>query len=328
MFGNFQNMIRTASLGSVMLLTGQVHLPTASGQSALPVIGINVEIEAELYLEQLAPHIDFLQIELAAAVSSLFLGYDAFSYVEWRAQDSVSTAQEAHRLNLYVEEKSSPLGSEIRLRFVTEILGAFENDLSDESIEAFNPTIFGSIDPKHAQDQARLALEVADWMESHFDQTFQEELTDHFLRFVPLTAIDPSIAKMQIDTALNIISTAIDYREKDPDSGSKLKAIFNSTYIQDSTSSLAGETLPGYMYLRPLGNENTQLRVRVACIEDSERCFSYPGTDILSEAEIPAKWNNVRSILNDSNLINMQLFMEAYVKNYYPTTTGGIVHNP
>lgn len=304
----------------------------SSGQSS-PTIAVHFEIESELYRSQLTEFIPSLEQDFAQRIAELLKTRPALSYVNWIAANPDSTSDDAsnqHHLHLILEEKSSPLGAEIHVRFVSHIAGAPQNDLSNQSLEAFYPTIFRPVDLKFAQDQNRLFREIISWFdETHFDQAFEDELARHFLRYVPLAFIDPSNADMQIDPVLIVISTPIHYNDLYPDSESKLKAIFRSEYQQDPNSNLAGQILPGHMYLRPIVEANPNLRVSFACHSDADSlCFSYPGTSLFSESEVSQKFSSIQTILDRNNLVDMHLYMEKYVKNYYPVTAGGIVTTP
>ncbi len=316
----------------VILIAGLLNPPLLFGQGS-STIAVHFEIESELYNSQLGDLIPGLEQDLSSETARLLKSRPALSYINWIATDSPSDAHDAndqHHLHLILEEKPSPLGAEIHIRFVTHIAGAPPNDLSNQSLEAFYPTIFRPIDSKFTQDQRRLFREITTWLDqTHFDQAFEDELARHFLRYVPLAFIDPSNADMQIDPVLIIISTPINYNDLYPDSESKLKAIFRSEYSQDSTSSLAGQVLPGHMYLRPIVEANPHLRVSFTCHNDADSlCFSYPGTSLFSESEVPQKFSSIQTILDRDNLVDMQLYMEKYVKNYYPVTAGGIVTTP
>ncbi len=315
-----------------ILIAGLVNPSLLSGQSS-PTIAVHFEIESELYQSQLSEFISSLEQDLTEETAGLLKSRPALSYVNWIAADPASASSDAddqHHLHLILEERPSPLGAEIHIRFVTHIAGAPQNDLSNQSLEAFYPTIFRPIDAKFAQDQGRLFREIISWLnDTHFDQAFENELASHFLRYVPLASIDPSNADMQIDPVLIIISTPINYSDLYPDSESKLKAIFRSEYRQDPNSNLAGQILPGHMYLRPIVEANAHLRVSFTCHNDADSlCFSYPGTSLLSESEVPQKFSSIQTILDRDNLVDMHLYMEKYVKNYYPVTAGGIVTTP
>jgi len=328
----FNTSFRTLLLCLVVLITGSSGPPLASGQSSR-TITVHFEVESELYRSQLAEYIETLEQDLSTSVAELLNDKPALGYRKWvpaNAETIEDDTSEQHHLHLILEEKSSPLGAEMHIRFVTHIAGAPRNDLSNQSIEAFYPTVFRAIDSKFAQDYVRLEQEITTWLrETHFDQTFEDELTRHFLRYVPLISIDPLSADMKIDPALIIIATPISYSDLYPDEQSKLKAIFHSAYAQDPASNLTGEILPGHMYLRPIVDAGTRLRVSFTCHNAADSlCFSYPGTSILSEAEITQNFTRIQSILDRDNLVDMRLYMEKYVKNYYPVTTGGIVNTP
>lgn len=284
----------------ILLLPGM-----AQGQNDPPSVSIDVKVKSDLYLEELSSSIGGIEQALQQAAIDQLNSFNALRFVIW----SKVSADPGHALHLEVEEVASGLGTEIRLRIISQVEGQ-RNDLADESLDYFNPTIFDGFDQKYAQDPERLSRELAGWLKGHFNDAFADALKSYFLNYIPLTS------SVHLDADVPQLIVPIRFAALKPQKESRFRVDFVSSKI--------GDPRDGTMSLSMTGK-----RLIPSSTEEGLDCelssFKYPSLTTMSVESARSQWEEIKAIMDADHLVKVMLFMEDYKPSFFENTSDGLV---
>ena len=277
----------------------------AYAQEGLPTVGISVTIEAPLYKNELGESLRPVEERLSNFVHISFTEKAALRFLQWQ----VSEDGEAYTLRLVIEEESSSLGPEIRVRFLGSINGV-ETDLASLDLDHFNLLVFDVFSQKYAQDPDRLAIEVQRRLDVLMNDSFYDALNVTFLDEVPLTSM------IEVDEDGRRLIIPLSYAALSPDKESRLRVEFTSTQI--------GGPRDGSMSLSLAGKGRLP-----HFVEDGLDCeiasFKYPAITFSSAEAVLNQWNLIVDVLDKDNLTHAALFMDNYIPAFFVNTSDGLV---
>lgn len=274
---------------------------SARAQGDLPVVGIEVDIQADLYRNELSSFIDQIETDLQQAVVDHLRSYDALGFVRWAMFDA-----QPHALRIVVEGVSGGLGTEIHMRFFRQVNGA-SNDLTDQNLEYFNPTVFDGFDQKYAQDPNRLTSELKNWLRAHMNEPFVDALKVYFLNDIALAS------SVHLDEIGRRLIVPLRFSALNPRKESKFRVDFVSNQIGDPRDGTINLNLTGKGRIPNFSDDGLDCEISV---------FKYPTVTAVSAESASSHWEEIKSILDDDHLIELMLFMEDYIPSFFPNTSG------
>ncbi len=306
-----------------ILLALPVHAQVDS-QRDFPEVYVDVTISAALYQDQLPASIPTLEADLAEVFVRHIDELGGLDFIVWKPGPAPSETGH-HRLVIDIEGISRTLGDEIRAHFFAFVAGTELIDLGKADFDGrihCNPIVFDAIDEKFAQDPARLTVEIDRWMEGHLTDTFGAVLTRKFLGHIPLALITSPNPLFDFDAGTNLLPIPIRYSAYFPEDTTQFRASF--------TSSFAGVATQGRMLLRPTGTLSApgfadDILVAISCSGDGQRCFEYPNLELDPDDAVADQWTTIRSVLSNTHLKEMQLFMVKYSRRPFMHTAGGLI---
>ena len=312
-----------AALLPGMLLVLPVNAQVDS-QRDFPEVYVDVTISAALYQDQLPASIATLEADLADAFVRHIDELGGLDFIVWKPGPA-PTETGHHRLVIDIEGIQRTLGDEIRARMYAFVAGTQLVDLGKADFDGrihCNPIVFDAIDEKYAQDPARLTVEIDRWMEGHLTDTFGAVLTRKFLGHIPLALITSPSPLFEFDAGTNVLPIPIRYSAYFPEDTTQFRASF--------TSSFAGVATQGRMLLRPTGALSEpgfadDILVAISCSGAGQRCFEYPNLELDPDDAVADQWTTIRSVLSNTHLKEMQLFMVKYSRRPFMHTAGGLI---
>lgn len=277
----------------------------AYGQNDPPSVAIDVIVKADLYLEELGASISDIEQALEQAAIEQLSSFNTLRFVTW----SRANADMAHALHLEIEEVASGLGSEIRLRIISQIDGQ-RNDLTDESLEHFNPTIFDGFDQKYAQDPTRLSRELINWLKRHINDAFVDALKPNFLNHIPLAS------RVHLDADVPQLIVPLRFAALNPQKESKFRVDFVSTKLGDPRDGTINLSMTGKRRIPQSTEDGLDCEIAV---------FKYPTLTTMSVESARSRWDEIKEIMDEGHLVNVKLFMEEYIPSFFENTSDGLV---
>jgi hypothetical protein len=271
-------------------------------QSELPIVVVEVDIETSLYRDELGAFIDEIESTLQESAVERLESFDVLRFVHW----ATPGAQTDHALRIVIESVSGGLGEEIRMRFFRRVDG-LENDLADQNLEYFNPTVFGGFDQKFAQDPDRLASELSSWLRSHINESFVVALQDKFLRDITLET------RVLLDEVGRRLIVPIRFSALNPRKESKLRVEFVSNQIGDPREGTINLNMTGKSPIPNSAEDGLDCEISV---------FKYPTISTSSAESALNRWEEIKTVLADDHLVELLLYMEEYIPSFFPNTTG------
>ncbi|MDZ4700470.1 MAG: hypothetical protein SH809_12250 [Rhodothermales bacterium] len=289
-----------------------------------PEVYVEVKISAALYQDQLPASIATLEFDLAEAFVQHIDELGGLDFIVWKTGPA-PTETSHHRLIIDIEGIQRTLGDEIRAHVYAFVAGTELLDLGKADFDGrihCNPIVFDAIDEKFSQDPTRLTAEIERWMEGHLTDTFGAVLTRKFLGHIPLALITSPSPLFDFDAGTNVLPIPIRYSAYFPEDTTQFRASF--------TSSFAGVATQGRMLLRPTGALSApgfadDILVAISCSGDGQRCFEYPNIELDPGDAVADQWQTIRSVLSNTHLKEMQLFMVKYSRRPFMHTAGGLI---
>lgn len=306
------------------LLPGMLLVLPVKAQGDFPEVYVDVTISAALYQDQLPASIATLEADLADAFVRHIDKLRGLEFIVWKTGPA-PTDTGHHRLVVEFEGIQRTLGDEIRARIYAFVAGTQLVDLGKADFDGrihCNPIVFDAIDEKFAQDPARLSAEIDRWVEGHLTDTFGAVLTRKFLGHIPLALITSPSPLFEFDAGTNVLPIPIRYSAYFPEDTTQFRASF--------TSSFAGVATQGRMLLRPTGALSEpgfadDILVAISCSGAGQRCFEYPNLELDPDDAVADQWPTIRSVLSNTHLKEMQLFMVKYSRRPFMHTAGGLI---
>ena len=278
---------------------------SAHAQSDPPTVGVSFQIEAPLYKNELGEAVRPVEIRLGNYVRTTFAGKAALGFLRWNQVQG----GEGHMLRLVIEEASSSLGPEIRLRIFGTIDGV-ETDLSNFDLEHFNPLVFDVFAQKYAQDPDRLGLELERQLGILMNDSFYDALQAAYLNALPLTFM------IELDENGRRLIVPLRYAAISPEKESRLRVEFTSTQIGDPREGTMSLSLAGKGRLPHFDDDGLDCEIA---------SFKYPAITFSSAEAVLDQWNLIADVLGKDNLTQAALFMENYIPAFFVNTANGLV---